>query len=365
MDVVKVAKIVESLSTCPRLQDLMFLAFIKKHEKNKTVCSKYFYDICLHMHKNDNVYKLDHADINFLENSIIPNYMIDDILLNFNQSAGLTQTYQALHFSFLALIVMYSNSAYKYLFVPIITDYSVDSSLVHQCGLVVDLHNGLFLFYEPYGVYQKYDATYVSGMAEFLQQYQFPDKFYSNGQLNLDTWHNYFGLSTGIQTILLHAHNAISQEFENDKIKYMDELKVMSPTHYTQIADRLERGKNRPVHKDDLTFDTMEIAGYFGNHLPLNDVVEINALQLYYKYNSKTCVTITITELDYFFENLANLPKSEQATRLAVYYDEFAKLKNQKLFMRLDEFISNGLNSEVVNSLAENSLANICSMLDK
>ncbi len=97
---VKIARLVETLSTCPRLQDIMFLGFFKKHEKSKTVCSKYFYDIWLHMHKNGAIYKLDHVDINFLENSDIPDHIIDSVIMNFNRSAKINSTNNIYHDSF-------------------------------------------------------------------------------------------------------------------------------------------------------------------------------------------------------------------------------------------------------------------------
>ena len=356
---IRLAKLVESLSSCPRLQDTMFLALVKHHEISNTVCSKYFYDIYLHMQKDvaANIYKLNYAEINFLENCDITSDLVDETLSEFNRSANVVGN-DVYHDSFLAVVRQYTRSQYKYIFLPVIADYSVDASLVHQCALIIDLRNNIFLFYEPYGVYAKYNASYIPAVIEFLSQYSLPAIYYgADGKLRFDTWHNYFGLTTGIQSILLKVHNASYREYENDKNKYMSDLKKISPLDYSKLDARLKRRSDLPVHKDDLTFDTMDIAAYFSEH-DVDTSAEENALRLYYKYNSKTCVTITITELNYFFGNLADLSHEEQSSKLRYYYNDFAEQKNYKLFNQLDEFIRITLNSDEVYKLADSFFKN-------
>jgi hypothetical protein len=362
-NMIRMAKIASKLSTCQKLQDIMFLALVKKYEHSNIVCSKYFYDIYLHMHKNGNVYVLDDAEINYLNSYNISNDIARLALKKFNDATDSPKTGYTFHDSFSALIYTYTNSKYKYLLVSIIADYSVESSLVHQCALIVDLQQGVFLFYEPYGMYKKYNASYISGMGEFLQQYKFPNKYYENGNLKYTTWHNYFGLDIGIQTILLNAHNSLQSQYENDKLQFLNKLKQTSKNHYDRLSGKLYKGATRPVHKDDKTFDTMEIAEYFGKTNVGNKSAEDGALKLYLDYNSKTCVTITLTEMDYFF-GLHNMTNQEKSNNLKKYYSNFSEQKNYMLFSRLHEFIRSALNENVVNDMTKESMSQICAMLN-
>lgn len=361
MDNIATTKLIESLSTCPTLQDSFMTSLVKSHEKSGTVCAKYYYDLYLRLNKNGDTYKLLHAEINFLENSNLANKDVIGILDDFNKEAGVsTSSGDVFHDSFLALITIYSRTAYHYLFLSVITDYSIDASLVHQCALLVDLREGRFLFYEPYGKYSKYNADYSPAVVEFLEQYQFPAKFYENGKLRFDTWHHYFNLPIGIQSIVLDAHNQQREQYELDKQQYIANLRRTNPEMAKHIIAQLERGKDAPVHKDDYTFDTLEIAGYFGKYCDSDGQAENGALELYYKYNSKTCVTITITELDYFFTNLATLSFTDQHNALLAYYNEFAQQKNKKLVVRLNEFISSAMNPNEIQSLMKLPLCRVC-----
>jgi hypothetical protein len=358
MDIQKIniSKIIECLSYCTSLQDIIFTTLIKQYEQNYIVSAKYFYYIFLQLQKKNNIFKLNNVEFNFLKNSNISYDVKCKIIKNFNSSVNINSE-DIWTNSFLALVLTYNNSKYKYLFVSIIIDYCIDSGLYHQCAIIINFNDNIFLFYEPYGDYNKYEANYTSAIIEFLSKYKFPDNFYDNDKLRFDTWHHYFGLEIGIQTILLNAHNDLKEEFNKEKENF---LKEINSDDAKIIINKLNKNKDKEYHKYDYTIDTLTIIEYFNNSDRPSIKDENKALELYYKYNSKTCVTITITELDYYFENLANLPYNEQKEKLLSYYNEFKILKNIKLINRLDDFITKVFDKIKIKNLINYRLNKIC-----
>jgi hypothetical protein len=290
----------------------MFMALIKKYEKKCIVSTKYFYEIYLHFKKENDIFKLKNSNFYFLQNNDIADSIKNKIIENLNKSVNISNSENNWHNSFLALVLLYYKSKYKYLFLPIIVDYSIDNGLYHQCALLVNFTDNIFLFYEPYGEYIKYEASYIPAVIEFLSEYNFPDVFYENDKLRFDSWHHYFGLNTGIQTILLNTNNSKKEEFNKEKQEFINTLDLETAN---KIKHKLEINKDKPINKYDYTMDTMYIISYFNNLDWSNIEDENNALELYYKYNSKTCVTITITELDFYF-SIVEFPFNEQKEKL-------------------------------------------------
>jgi hypothetical protein len=369
-------KIVELLSTCTRIQDTVGLALVKHHERRGVACGKYFYEVRIVLKKTEEggVPRFDfrRAYFNFLYDSDLENRTISGILENLNNSVDIKSADHddIYRNSFLALVRRYTNSTYRYMYVSVIIDYGNFSGLVHQTAIVVDLQKGQFLFYEPYGEYTKYGASYKDAVRRFLLGYEFPAKYYegtSRDTIKYSTWHDYFGLPTGIQTILMRAHNQQQRSYEQDKATFMNRLKEVSGRHHDALVARIDQQKDHPAHKDDFTFDTLEIAAYFSRDYDESghsSDIELAAMDLYFKYNSKTCVTITITEMDYFFANLADVPLDGQQRALAAYYSEFATHDNQKLMERLDEFFRDAMNHEAIHDWAQRySIRQMCDTL--
>lgn len=362
-------KIIELLSSCGSIQDIMVNSLIRFHEKNKIVCGKYFYEIYIHLNKNDNIFEYRKASFHFLKQSELSHEEIGKILGLLNNMANVKYK-DVFAGSFLALVRLYSKQPYRYLYLSVIIDYGGNTRLSHQTALIVDLHHGRFLFYEPYGKYEKYGASYRLAVLDFLRQYKFPAKFYTGDQLNYDTWHHYFGMPMGIQQMLMHSHNELKTQYVVDKDTLMKALQEKCPVNYAELAKILENGKDLPAHKDDFTFDTLEIMGYFvNNSLEVQnkqDMIELEkmALELYFKYNSKTCVTITLVEMHYFFTNLVMLSRQQQASALAAYYADFKTNRNHKLVHELDMYIKTALNSEYVYKWTTHPIGAMCDMID-
>ena len=419
---IKAAKLIKMLTMCGKLQNFMFMRLIKKYESKQIVCTKYFYEIYLKLKKNNNAqqskennnawqskennnaqqskYLLDSVDISFL-NNIETEHDATGILRQFNESARSNtllgknskvalkyNLHEPYYSSFLNLINMYSENSlnaksanaksanakpinatpqnakpqYQYLFLPVIVDYSIDVGLVHQCAIIVDLHNGVFLFYEPYGQYVKYGAEYYSAVKEFLNLYKLPSKYYlSSGELNYHTWHEYFDLPRGIQIILLKMHNEKKNQYEQDKAIFLQHVLEQNSAEHAKLISRIAIDKNLPVHMDDYTFDTLNILDFFTKY-QVSNKLEADALYIYYKYNSKTCVTITITELDYFFENICKYKIDQQKIKMQEYYYEFQVRLNDKLFERALEFI---YSSPALINILNSPLKSICKEISK
>ena len=373
-----VIKFIELLSNCTRLQDVMFMAMVKVFEKKNIVCSKYFYSIYFHMEKDEstNIYNLRGADTYFLQEcTAATNKILDDAIISLNtthipqkyiSSSNKDKINEEYNRSILALIYMYKKTPYKYLFIPTTVEYSINANMVHQTAIIVDLIKNKIIFYEPYGVYKKYSASYKDIVKIHLNTMKLPDEFYTNNQLNYTTWHELYGLDQGIQQILLEEHNLLKNNFDNDKKIFMDELKTSMPNLYDLLNRHLEADKNNPVHKDDYTFDTLEFVDIFSksiSYIPQEyakySALEYKALTLYYKYNSKTCVTITLAELYYFFNNLIDQPFNNQLIDLREFYAKFKDKKNNQLIIAIKELLNISLTPEIY-TLLELPLNQIC-----
>ncbi len=330
------AKLTSALAFCGRVQDSAITSFVQKHESGRVLCAKYFYTIHLSLQRKDVKYELRSVDIAFLDNSRVATPFAKRILKSLGtiplpdraKKYGMVNPEYSSVFS---IVHMFKESGYHYLFIPIVIDYNIDTGLVHQCALIINLHQWVFLFYEPYGVYSKYSADYSGVVNDFLNLYDWPQSY------TYSTWHQYFNLPTGIQSIMLRCHNNMRAEYDTDIAKYMANLQATNPDKYAELVKTLSSKKNLPVHKDDYTFDTLDIVHQYMSQQ--RGGCEVEAFYLYYKYNSKTCVTITIVELDYFFSIVANMELDAQKSNLKAFYAEFEARLNDKLFEQLLKFI--------------------------
>lgn len=340
------AKLASALAFCGRVQDAAIVSLVQKHEPGRVLSSKYFYTIHIGLHKRGDRYELGEVDMAFLDNANVSLEYTRKALtqlgtINVPDSAKSHRLANPEYSSFFFIVQMYKVAKYHYVFFPIVVDYNVDVGIVHQCALIVDLHQDLFLFYEPYGVYSKYSAEYSGAVRDFLQLYKWPKFEYK-------TWHQHFGMSTGIQSILLRKHNDMKAEYVADKDNYMAKLKVVGSPR-DELARSLAKKSGMPVHADDYTFDTLDIAYQY---MRRSDEYDVDAFYLYYKYNSKTCVTITIIELDYFFSSLVDMDVEQQKHHLLDFYAEFEARLNAQLFDQLIKFARHfGRSSKLFSSI--------------
>lgn len=315
-----------------------------------------------------------------IANSVIANSIISNGVQNTNSSDRKNQTNNIE--SFASIINSQKTKQFKYILFSVILDYGIDAGLVHQAALLVDIVNNEFIFYEPYGTYSKYNASYANVVLEFIQKIpkELLPTFYKDGQLNYTTYHKKFGLSEGIQQKMIETNNGKSNSFKEDVDKLYDEINKSELSRTQQIIRKVNRNTS-PVKSTDLTYDSIIIAQYFLEH-PYNIDIEDQALQIYGEYNSKTCVSITITELDKFFSLISNkcsdnggnnkniYKQTEQhniVEQIQTYHSTFENDPNKRLLERLYEVVlSLEKNEQIINALNDtNHLKEVCAELKK
>ncbi len=339
----KSAKLAYLLSVCHKYSNKIFTRLIKKHEKSFTVCAKYYFDIEIEMDFESQTNKQSNGQSNFRIKNIYCNFLnrsvsdnrVHRLLEEINTflpeeraiicsnymkliSAGVdtdkiskpVQNFDWHLYPLASLINMYSDK-YHYLFVPCTLDYSQDVGLVHQCAIIVDLQAGEFLFYEPYGTYIKYDHNYAHPMRKYFEIYAdcLPMRFRTdnqNSRIKFRTFHKRHSISEGIQQIILTTNNAATDFEQSRDDLFSDEFKHEFNDLYERIKSRINSDTN-PVNQTDKTIAVLTIMEQFEKYTPDEEKKERygkfwqKALELYYHYNSKTCVSISLVELDRFF----------------------------------------------------------------
>jgi hypothetical protein len=191
-------------------------------------------------------------------------------------------------------------------------DYGIDTNLVHQCAIIIDRKAGLFIAYEPYGTYAKYGMDYASALADMASIY----KVYG---LKFVTFHQHLQRPIGLQQIILDANNARAAVFEQRVQALVGAAAANAPLQRA-ITNILVA--KRPIYTTDKTariLDIMEVVAKALSASVPNGGTEATspptalyqmALALYAEFNSKTCVSITIIELDAY---LAKTPLAYDA----------------------------------------------------
>jgi hypothetical protein len=250
---------------------------------------------------------------------------------------------------------------FRYGFISTIVDYGVDTGFVHQCGILIDLRNFGIYFYEPYGTYIKYGMDYASPILEFLDclnlsgyksntfhlEFMSP-KFYSSyfysktvitpDQKKESEEKSRIKVATeGIQDIILKYNNRRKDEFNNHMEAFLADADNF-PLVKAKIINKLETPNK--IRADDYTVTVVDLlSSVVNSHVPedqraqFKDLTE-RAYTLYGKYNSKSCVSITLVEMNAFLlNNLAKLYsdiKSGDPNEVLLRYlvDLISELKN-------------------------------------
>jgi len=199
----------------------------------------------------------------------------------------------------------------QYIFVPIIIDYNKEGhrGMVHQTGLIITRDK--VLYYEPYGCYKKYGLDYGKAVCKL-----FGDLF---GKC--ETYHKNFGLPFGIQQKILN-HNNDDSSFEENYSQLLAKIQEVIP-NFSVVE----------IESDDKTFKIVKLVGELMNSMRGNDDVCLKdllttAMTYYCSYNSKTCVSITLVEMNKFFA------MTNPEIQLVEYYEQFND-PNVKLFSEI------------------------------
>lgn len=358
------------LSTCHKFANKTFTRLIKKHEIAKTACAKYQFDIWVTLdipkpstpQEAPESVKSEFKIVNIYNNFLNQRVSYDNTILeelntltnaeklkikqNYNLLIGSNIESNDIYsetqlYTLINLIRMYKGK-YQYIFIPFTLDYSQDIGLVHQCALLIDLVNHKFIFYEPYGTYIKYEHNYAKPIEKYLQIYDdCLDTPYT-----FSTFHEYLipeFASNGIQNIILNSNNAKAEVFNKNVENLLEEIKSTDISLYEQIMQDIEEDEN-PVNKTDKTITILNILDIFekytsGVENEAKSKQWIKALELYSLYNSKTCVSITIVEMDALFSG-KNLLDMYNSYKNALYPNEILMKQITEL---LEEFYDHDL----------------------
>ncbi len=345
-----IAKYAYLLSTCDKYANKTFVRLVRKYESSKMVCAKYYYNIWITLDFDDaDGFKLVSVHNNFLNDDYAILEELNTLTneekkkIDDNYAAAIKNNpplgYCQKHLYTLPNLINIYSKTYKYLFIPVILDYGQDIGLVHQCALLIDLKNNKFIFYEPYGTYMKYDRNYTDPIKKFLNIYTGDDYRAVLGQnYQFATFHSEFiQMGEGIQNIILTANNAHAAEFEKEREALLNDVKSTDEGLYDAIMRNID-ADNNPVNNTDKTITALNILDEFEAAPPESHIgpFKIRALNLYGKYNSKTCVSITLIEMAAFFagEKIADI--YEQLKIAAVTPGE----PNQILFKKLSDVLN-------------------------
>ena len=349
------AKLAYLLSTCHKLNDGLMTVMTQQYEKSKTVATRHYFvfNIVFRESRNNPNFIVSHVNLDFFNNddNIIVEalqYHNDSILLdqemkliynNLIKNDIKLDVYQIVAiYSIATLIKIYKSKGFKYIFIPCVINYGRSNTLLHQTGIIIDIADKpegsddsqnlsamvasknegsddsqnlsamvdypriKFIYYEPYGLYTKYDKSYKEAVGKLFQCF---DGF-MGCKIDYTTYHDLLGLTHGIQKILLDKNNLREAKFNEEYNVIIALLKKEFPDVNFERNDTDPKAmdtKDKTVKIMDLLFNV----DYFNVDNLSRDKKNIyfdtlNTILTYYcGFNSKTCVSITITELNKFF----------------------------------------------------------------
>lgn len=161
------------------------------------------------------------------------------------------------------------------------------SSIGHQCA--VYQKDKIFYLYDPYGTFKKNNKSYYDAFRKQIQC-----------QIGEHTLHNHpLDSKDNIQTIMLEYNNAHHRDFYNEYTQLLN--------RHPMIAQKIEAYFAK--HPNELK----EIQQDIDHNRIITDVISIiwkcegsafnSFLELFWKYNSKLCVSITAVEMAAIFSN--------------------------------------------------------------
>lgn len=335
------------LSTCSRASEIIFKKIIQTMgEKNSIAATRYGFEINLYLKENDKTKKFDIQAIvsQFLRQTNNP--MLDDILESGSRGLsqkdkdnikkevdercdGKSQTLRAV-LSIADLFKFYlanPDSKYKSVIISTVIDYGRGDNMAHQCGIIAlgEPHN-VFLFYEPYGMYEKYSFKYDYCVTQFLSIFQIVDPFH---KYTCETYHGYIGAKKGIQSFMLEYGAAHKEDF----LKKYEIIKKKAVK-----SGLVPSGKWKYEGDDtDKTFSLCTLMNYT-SYIP--EILKESS-ELYAEYSAKTCVSIFLVEV---FKILIIIEKNNTKEYLSQeikkWYSNFEDKSPSVLMSKLEHIFS-------------------------
>jgi len=390
------SKLAYLLCTCSKFNDSFMAAMSKQYEKNKIIATRHYFTLYINLKEpttSDYYNKFAVDDITFTfanscdivlsealqyhNNEVLSKSEMIEIYENLKKQDINLDAFQIVGmYTIAALIKYYKDENFKYIFIPVVINYGRDSSSLHQAALIIDF-TGKFLFYEPYGKYVKYGKSYSECICNLFNVLNINTLFNTN---NIDsiTYHQYLKLDEGIQHILLTTNNAQQLTFNDEYKNIIAEFKQEFPEY-----DIEPHYSENEIDTDDYTASILDLLfNMTGLYSKINtdtnieqtkkqtyDRILYKILEQYCCYNSKTCVTITLIELNEFFKHANNLNNStNMSTVIKSLYNEFRGIMPNHILMdKLHNLLNVFSNSSDIKEIVNNSsnLSGLCSKLFK
>ena len=352
------SKIAFLLSSCEKFSKKFYKYILKPYEKNKIVATIHNFSLFVKFNSikedEETAFSIKNTDYIFYNTKLDKKNIYSEWLqLKNNESLSKKEitliydklklldihldVYQFIPMLTIATLIKRYKNVYKYLFIPVVIDYNIKNlNIYHQAGLIIDF-SGKILFYEPYGKYEKFNKSYKKCTTDLFSIYS---SFILDSslldqnimELTCITFHDYIYLNNiennkgGIQNYIRTANNKQS-DYERDYNLLIDNIRNIKNSYNKKLnndeVNVLEELILNPLEQnlgEDNTIKSVVLLSILNNINTKNktdDFIEefqniyTKALLLYYNYNSQTCVTITIYELNEFFNiHSTNINKS-------------------------------------------------------
>jgi hypothetical protein len=383
------AKIAYLLSTCYRFNNAFMSSMIRQYEDTNTVAGRHHFSFHISLHEPIDAntkpgdFEVEGTSFNFLEsNSLIMASVIqmsNNKILTENEmqqiNIGLQQKNILIDihhitgvYAVASLLKLYQNQ-YKNIFIPVVLDYGRTHNLVHQCAIIVDTTNGILMFYEPYGKYKKYGKSYEKCIKDFLHIFTpvLESRFFYHGELNYKTFHQHIGVSDGIQQIMLNMNNSHRGEFEQNYKQLIQEVNAEFPNNQFEPTSSSPDPSDHTMIVLDLlcNMDRTSIDKIPSNKKEKYKELLNRAMEYYYQYNSKTCVSITIVELNEYFKLVQS--ETPVVAGMKKYYSKFNKDEpNKELMTQIYSMINIFNNTKLIKKMLVDNVNSfqICNFLN-
>ena len=339
------------LATCHKFNNDFLSAMLKTH---KNVATRHYFNFIIKLNEPDeNTFAIDNVSCTFADmndpciyeylqlfNDTILLWEMPQIYKNVQNQLKNIKLFDLIGVYTIAALIKYYSKSSKYVYIPITLDYGRNNNM-HQAALIIDL-TGKFLFYEPYGLYTKYGKSYKNIICNFFKVFEncnLCNKLPSESDV-FTTYHDFLDLEIGIQTMIMIKNNDQINNFQIEYKDVCDNIIKEFPNYSIIPIDITDfKGIDKTIHIINLLSNLYDLPiNSNDKKYPIYLKILSDTLNIYNKYNSQTCVSITIIELNEFFK-LADLSYTDKRTKLINLYNEFGiESPNTILFKKINDF---------------------------
>jgi hypothetical protein len=329
INIYKQARLAYLLSSCHILSNIIFVNIIKQYQGQNLVAIRSNFKVYLNFKNNNTVFTMNRLSCKFLD---LTKYEFIKLFCPHIKEGHDHNRHNCTIWHIKELITQFKN--HKYIMIPATIDYGIPDTMNHQAMLIIDMQDKIFMFYEPYGKYSKFNMSYDNAVLNLFKEN-------IGNEFKYTTYHKYYNLDQGIQTILLEQNNA--------KPNFKRDLENIT-------KNKIHLYKNYLVDPVDKTIECMNVIENAEKNIISDNETYKKALELYYNYNSKTCVSITLVEMNNFLsiasKNNSNVSKSILDISKSILYTY--NTTNEKLmqeiydltikfakYNKLDKFLNN------------------------